>query len=320
MLRLLILFVAAACLLSSCEKTEKALVLPPRGTASHMSIEMGAKYENQVFFDFETGAVAFSSDQASWDLAFEAFPDGRHVFINGGKEVLVYNTRQHDMRQVTELPAVLSSSGLGWQFDAPCGLSDSTGIGDWFGLAGETKGEVYIIQNEKGVYQKMRILSAEADRFVIARTVVLVKDASYNFVYFSFSKGIVKPEPPKETWDIVFTRYRYVYHTPDYPNFPYTVTGVLLNPFQTKAAKDSVVAFGDIDLQKALGMAMGRYRDMIGYDWKDYNSSTASFQVNRAKNYIVQTRKGQLYKLRFLEFYNSSGLKGYPAFEYERLL
>ena len=329
MISRLFFILSCLCFLASCEKEEKALVLPPPGTATPASVEMGPDYDKQTFYDFETGMSVFSSDPRCWDLSFEATPEGKHVFINGAKDVFVYNTHLTNMNAVTELPANLKPSGSGWSFDAPCGMPDSTGIGDWFGLAGETRGEVYIVQTKADEYRKMRILTADASHFTIEwadlnatgtpTTVMLPKDSAYNFIYFSFSNGTVKPEPLKNTWDIVFTRYRHVFHTQTHSNFPYTVTGVLLNPSKTKAAADSTIAFGDISLQKASSLPMSHYRDVIGFDWKDYSFSSGRYEVNRAKNYVVQTRKDQLYKFRFLEFYNSSGQKGYPSFEYERL-
>jgi hypothetical protein len=36
-------------------------------------------------------------------------------------------------------------------------------------------------------------------------------------------------------------------------------------------------------------------------------------------NYVVLDREGYFYKLRFISFYNNSGEKGYPTFEFQRL-
>jgi hypothetical protein len=251
----LIIFIVAVCLLPSCEKDEKALVLPPPTGASHASVDMGWNgiiYERQIFFDFDTDTVVFTSDWTSWDLAFEASPDGRHVFMNGGNGVFVYNMHTQDMQQVTELPAHITSTS--WQLDASCGLPDSTGIGEWCGAGGTTKGEVYIVQAPQGTYQKMRILALDASGYTIEwapledkgtpATVHLAKDPAYNYVYFSFAKGIVNPEPPKNTWDVVFTRYRpLIYDNTTKQYIPYSVTGVLLNPYNTRGFSRQQNAF-----------------------------------------------------------------------------
>lgn len=322
------------CLFSSCEKKEDALVLPPPTGASHAMVNMGENYDKQVYFDFETGSAVFTSQLLSWDIAFEASPDGRHIFLNGGKNVLVYNTHSTSMNQLTDIPAGLSSSGYGWDIDSPGGQPTATGIGDWFDSKGATKGEVYLLQTAPDEFRKMRILAANSSSYTIEWAalnatgtplqIILPKDIAYNFVHFSFSTGLVHPEPPKAAWDVVFTYYKdLVFNSAPGINdyVPYRVSGVLLNPANTSAATDDTHDFTAITLSTAQSLPFITRRNIIGYDWKDINSrsSTGTYTVNRSKNYILHTRKDQLYKLHFLDFYDSAGIKGHPSFEYERL-
>ncbi|MEO6831182.1 MAG: HmuY family protein [Chitinophagaceae bacterium] len=320
-------------LLASCEKKESILVLPPPGTASHASVAMGENYDSQIFFDLESGQQVFVSNPASWDLAVESSASGKHIFINDGENAFVYNTHETSMDAVIKLPANLTSSGVGWAYDASCGLPDSTGIGDWFNADGSSKKEVYILQLANGELKKMRILAASDKCYTIewsslqskdsSTQATVVKDDNFGRNYFSFTSGAVSPDPPKGTWDIVFTRYRYIYR--NYPteglNFPYNVSGVLLNTENTSASADSTTPFSAINLTLAQSVPTSNFRDVIGYDWKGYGLFTTSlYTVNPAKCYIIHTRKGQIYKLHFLSFYNSGGVKGYPLFEFERLL
>jgi hypothetical protein len=55
--------------------------------------------------------------------------------------------------------------------------------------------------------------------------------------------------------------------------------------------------------------------DAIGYDWKDYSFETSSYMVNDRIVYIVQDAEGFYHKMRFLEFYSSTGEVGCPQFE-----
>jgi hypothetical protein len=317
-------------LFASCEKDEKALVLPPTGTAQHSMVEMGVDYDDQIYFDLGTGKSIFSSANASWHLAIQSGPNGRHIYMNGGNSVFTYNTHKTSMDEVTEVPSGLYPNGTGWSFDAPSGNPDSTGIGEWFDGTGATKGEVYILQIDSQRYVKMRILYSDAQVCRLEWSplenigsapiqVDVPKDANYDFAYFSFDKGVTHPDPPKETWDIVFIRYRYVFHTPAYPNFPYTVCGVLLNPSNTMAAADSTGTYEQMDIQKASALKMYSTRDVIGWDWKSYSFQTGRYTVNRNKVYIIQTRNNQLFKFHFLDFYNANNAKGSPSFEFERL-
>lgn len=316
-------------LFASCVKQEDALVLPPKGTATHGMVAMGSDYDRQIYFDLKTNSPVFTSDPASWHLAFESQQGGKHIFLNGGNQVYVYNTHQTVMDQVQKLPSGLNSNGTGWQFDAPSGNPDSTGFGEWCDVSGQTKSEVYIVQVAADRYIKMRMLNADSQHYHFEwaslestgtiQEAKVFKNEDYDFAYFSFDQGTVQPEPPKNSWDIVFTRYRYIYHTQAYPNFPYEVTGVLLNTSGTLATMDSVHSYEQIDLQMASAMKLSNARDIIGFDWKTYSGTSGRYVVNRSKNYIIQTRDNQLFKLHFLDFYNSSGEKGSPSFEFERL-
>src|SRR5437764_345034 len=115
-LRYLLFLVTVLCSLVSCEKGEDAIVLPPRGTASHDSIVMGGSYENQVFYDFETGKAVYTSANSLWDLAFEASPAGRHIFLNGGQKVFVYNTHQPLMQNAKIATGMTATGIVGWQY------------------------------------------------------------------------------------------------------------------------------------------------------------------------------------------------------------
>ena len=61
------------------------------------------------------------------------------------------------------------------------------------------------------------------------------------------------------------------------------------------------------------------YWDEIGYDWKIRNSQDNSFTIDANKSYILKTTEELFYKIRFTDFYNSSGVKGYPTFEIQKL-
>lgn len=318
--------------LVACEKVEQPIALPPSEGSEYARIEMGEDYTDQVFFDLETKSVVYTSPIKSWDFAFEASANGYHVFMNGGgTNVFVYNTHETDITKVLTPPSVKDSE---WQFDASCAVNDSTGIGDWL-VGGNSKKEVYIVKLDPQFYpdtfKKIQILSVNDNEYVMlfgdlrsAKTqmINIAKNSNYNYSYFSFSEGgrIVNPEPPKNTWDIVFTRYRIVYHHLD--KFPYPVTGVLSNPYNTAITEDTVTGYPNIKSGNLLAYKFSEHRDIIGYDWKilKLNRSTgeSSYAIDKNKVYIIKNRRDQFYKLHFLDFYYQS-VKGNPSFEYERI-
>lgn len=311
---------SASFLLTSCEKEEKAIVLPPAGPAAPGSVTMGEEYEDQVFYDFETNKVVSTSGTTSWDLAFEASPEGWHLFMNGGKGVFLYNTHKTAFSDLKEPPAGMNTSTL--LFDDPSGRPDSTAARDWRDANGQSRHEVYIAKLDDTTYYKFIVLSVDSGRYELQYgrvgdaapvSLTIPKDAAYNYAYFSFSKGLVNPEPPKAAWDVVFTRYRYIYR--DLNNFPYQVNGVLLNPAGVSAVADSTQSFDEINFEKTSQLPLTTDRDAIGFDWKSYNFTTARYEVNKKKCYILHTRSGKVYKLHFLDFYNATGVKGSPSFE-----
>ena len=328
-------YIIVAILLSigftSCEKAETPIVLPPSNGSQMASVSQGINYENQIFFDFESNTVVKTSQYTMWDLAFEASKDGYHVFMNGGKNVFVYNTGKGVWADVATGYQYGVKDG-NYSFDAPCGLPDSTGIGEWRDANGDSKKEIYLIYLKRtNSYKKIIINSVSENSYSLTygdmsgneKTIEIPKDDNFNYAYFSFDNGgsIVSPEPPKATWDIVFTYYRYIYRHLE--NFPYLVSGALLNPYSTTALADSISGYANITYNLVKNKPFSNHRDVIGFDWKDVKidvgSNSATYSVKPEKCYVIKTRKNQYWKLHFIGFYDNNGVKGNPSFEFERL-
>jgi hypothetical protein len=63
--------------------------------------------------------------------------------------------------------------------------------------------------------------------------------------------------------------------------------------------------------------------DRIGYNWKDVKgdveSGVVSYVVKPEWNYIIHSQNGELFKMRFVSFYDQQGVKGFPTIEFQRL-
>jgi len=319
-------------LTTSCEKKDEPVTIPDKIGSQYAMVDMGEDYTNQIFYDFETAKIVYISTIKSWDLAFETSPTGYHVFMNGGgKNIYTYNTHITDIKEVKVAPKLKDNE---WGFDPDCGSPDSTAIGEWKQGAA-SKNEVYILKLDPflfpDTFKKIQLLSVTDDNYIMAygdlksdntKTIVIPKNSSCNYSYFSFDNDgmIVTPEPPKNTWDIVFTRYRHVYRELD--NFTYPVNGVLLNPYNVMAAKDSTVSYEKVQSSMLTTLKLSNARDVIGFDWKFFDRTqptVSKYVVDRNKIYFVRTRNSQYVKLHFLDFYNNQGVKGSPSFEFERL-
>ncbi|HQV00616.1 MAG TPA: HmuY family protein, partial [Bacteroidia bacterium] len=223
--------------------------------------------------------------------------------------------------------------GCNWKYDSPGWETDSTAFGQW---SMPTGNPVYIIERSlvspaspQDRFWKMTILQSNSTAYTISyarltdtvsRILTLPKIANQNYTHFSFNNGgsMVSIEPDKQKWDIVFSRYRFIYH--DFsPPLPYYVNGVLLNAHLTFAAVDSVTPYDSIHYAQAVNYTLKNKRDVIGFDWKIFNFTSQKYEVKPYYVYIIKDQEGYYYKLHFLSFYDPMGIAGAPAFEFHRL-
>jgi hypothetical protein len=86
--------------------------------------------------------------------------------------------------------------------------------------------------------------------------------------------------------------------------------------FSYRSYRIKPLAFDTIALADTATLTFYSDVNIIGFDWKSYNFQTAQYTVKPYKNYIVRSRNGLYYKLRFLDFYKD-GIKGNILFEYQ---
>jgi hypothetical protein len=147
---------------------------------------------------------------------------------------------------------------------------------------------------------------------------VIQKSEEYNFIGYSFTAHAQTNniEPKKMDYDLCFTNYTHLFHDPfQY----YQVTGVLSNSYKTRVAKVNDIVYSSITIKDTLGRTFTTNRDAIGYDWKSFDLNTNLYTIYPKMCYIISDSKGFYYKLHFIDFYNPSGVKGAPKFEFRRL-
>lgn len=307
-------------LLSACSPEELPAPAHQPGASVSSTTDMGSDYEYQVFYSLNENAVISRNLKTVWDLGFECTPDGFHVILNSSKSMYAGNTGLQDMSGVADTSGFAGNK----RPDASGGSLDSTAIGDW-----RAAKNVFLIDRGATVdgpvgFVKLRIEEVDETGYTISfqhingqevHTLRIPKDTLYNFTFLSFDQGgkIVDVAPPKDKWTLCFTQY-----TAEIP-IPYLVTGVLLNPYRTAAAKDSAIDFEAIDLSYAQQKELSENRDAIGYDWKVYDFDAGSYQVKTTMNYIIKAQDGNYYKLHFIDFYNPQGVKGNPSWVCSRL-
>lgn len=315
-----IIFVFVICIfLYACGREELPVQGIKSGSAQLGFVNLGSHYEYQSGFDFASGIVSQSYLRENWELKF-----GSGIY----SEIIQYNSSLF-MRFVntgkTRMDSAYTVSDAEFQFVHPTGRNDSVLFQRDFHSGHVILLDMGIYQNgDSRGYVKLQLLEKNPAFVRLA----IAPPASANFeevkidltspyVYYSIlRKSVVDIQINPQVSDLFFTQYTYMFYE---PFTPYLVSGVLLAGPGMRVAKDSLREFSDVTLSDTSAYVYSSDLDAIGYDWKVYDFSKGIYAVNSDLVYIVQTRNGYYYKLRFLDFYTDTGEKGYISFEYMRL-
>lgn len=303
----------------ACEKDELPIQPHAVGDEEVNTVEIGEYYKNQVFFNLEQNEVISSNEKTEWDLAFECVDIGWRIRLNTAKGMAI-------AKSTNNFETTLDTIGAVWNWDAHSGNQDSTAIGDWQNFNG-----IYIVDrgyNELGLHQgfsKLKIVSFNDVSYEILygdlsstspSSKSIAKNDLFANVYFNMASGnTINIAPEKTQWDIVFTQYTHIFDGPE----PYLVTGVLINPYNTEVAIVTDLDFSEILYEDILNLQFSSHANAIGYDWKYFDFGASLYIVDATKNFIIKTQNGYYYKFHFVDFYNDSGIKGYPKFEFQQL-
>ena len=310
-------------ILSSCLKKEEPVPAPTPGNMETTQIEIGYPYKYQVYYDCNSNSVVKTNTKYDWDLSFECTPSGYHILLNTAKGIFVSNLG------AIPFSTNLSSSGQNWLWDHPNGDLNTTGIGDW-----RNTNNVYIVDRqfyENGShagYKKVQFTSFDTQSFTFKYanldgseeiTYTIQKDNNFNFIHFNFDNAgqTLTLEPNKNDWDLLFTNH---YEKFDNLTLPFVLTQVLSNIHNNvTVAEDNNALFFSIQLPDTINYSFTNFWDEIGYDWKIRNSADNSFTIDSNKSFMVKSTEGFFFKIRFIDFYNNLGVKGYPKFEIQKL-
>lgn len=325
-------------LLTSCFKEDERVIPIPPGDVSEVVIEMLPDYSIQTYFDLTNGEVISTNLKDSWDLGLTCKEGDYTLILNTARFIKVAHTGS-DNFDVT-----YTTEGFEWKFDESTGNPSGNAIGKWWDstVSGPvSKGEVLLV--DRGIdaeglpagYLKMQPLINSSNGEVSVRianlngsderTFSFTKVAGLRYVAMSFEGGqnAVQPEPLLAEWDLLFTQYTTLLFTDVGDPYPYLVTGVLINDSLVSVVMDSVTPFENVTRESAESLILSDRQDVIGYDWKQVNGDVTSGNVTYTAIpemvYIIKNTDGFFFKLRFIDFYNNLGQKGYPTFEYQKL-
>ena len=311
---------AVAAFFSSCFKEETPIEPHLPGNVTTASVNLGSDYRHQVFFSLEHDSVVSSQLKYDWDLSFDAALGEQTIYLNSAKLMFAADF----LSNVNSGKVDTTGYYLMRRWDAS-NTPDSIAIGNKFKAR-----DTYILDlgfDQTGLpigFKTLKILAADDQKYSIQyanldgsdlRQADILKDSSYNRVYFSFKTNQqVTIEPHKHDWDIVFTQYIHTFYT---PYIPYLVTGAIINPNKTTTAADSSGIFNKINLSFTSSLNFTSAPEGIGFTWKAYGGT--DYTVKPYITYVIKDSKSVYYKLHFIDFYNKQGVKGNPTFEYQRL-
>jgi hypothetical protein len=322
---------------TSCFKEDVKIAPHPVDTTKVEMIAMTQYYMYQVYFNLNTGEQVSQNVKSDFDLQFSCYDTGFIIKLNSASFVMAAATQQTEFSQVTD------TAGLNWRFDASSGNLDSLALKNWIQFSGSDTiypENVYVINRGLDSYgnalglRKIIFHKLLGDRYYFSycrmdnsdlQEVIIAKDFNYNTVQYSFGTNeVVQTEPIWNEWDLLFTQYSTMLTTDEGQDYPYLLTGVLINSGDVKVHFDSTMVFNDVTVDEVLNLDFTSQPDAIGYNWKeligDINGGDFYYECHSNWNYFVQTRTGVYYKLRFTSFYDPiTGEKGYPTFEYRRL-
>lgn len=316
-------------IITSCFKEDVKINPPKPGNINTVTIEIGYPYLNQVYYNCEQNKIISTNTKYDWDLAFECGTNGYHIKMNTAKGILTSNQGSSNFNSVS------SASGVEWQWDNSNGNLNDTGIGEWFDFQqDQSLGFTYIIDLKYDIgganlgYKKVNFLTVTDTTYTFKFanldgtneiTYTIKKDNSVNFICFTFANGgkTKHIEPNKTDWDLCFTNYQHKFS--NLP-LPFVITGVLSNKYSgVIVAEDTLNNFTTLTLKDTVNYTFTNKLDEIGYDWKIRNSADNSFTIDEQKSFLIRNQNGLYFKLRFIDFYNETGSKGYPKFEIQKL-
>ncbi len=315
---------------AACLKEEERWPAPNPGEVETQQVVIGSDYLTQSYFSLATNSLVKERACCDWDIAFSCGVDSSYVILNSANLSLVSRTGSENFTAVTD------TTGMHWLWDDSSGNLKESALTNW------SEEEVFILDRKSLSPQliKFSIQQEGEDTFILhfgaldnsyAHSMTINKDRAYNFVYVSMEGegALIDAAPPKEDWDLLFTRYTTTlsYEGEFVPDFieeqedtlAYSVTGALLNPNHGRAFKDKLNSFEDINSELVDESFLSEDLDVIGFDWKNYVFEDNYYEIDIDAVYIIKDADGVYYKLRFTDFYNEDNKRGYPKFEYQRL-
>ena len=303
---------------SACDPGEIP-INPPTSELLIETIPLEPNYQNQVFYDLSQSSISSINIKSEWDIGI-LLDSNFKIILNSANFSKVWVT-DYNFNDSVDI------ANAQWSWDAPSGNHDS------LAFQSIDTSKVYILNrglningSSMGIYKvqflelNISFIRVKTSQIQVFNDTILdiTLDQNKLFTPFSFSSlKVVNISPEINNWDLLFTQYTRLFTN---PQIEYLVTGVLINDKTTQVAVDTINDFNQINYSSLSDYQFLSQRDIIGYNWKEFNFETNLYSVKENINFVIRDFEGKYYKMRFIDFYNNQGLKGYPKFELEELI
>ncbi|KJD31082.1 hypothetical protein PK35_16505 [Tamlana nanhaiensis] len=288
-----------------------------------VDLSMTASYANDVFYKLSDGTTN-AYDRSTWDIAFlRTSSMSFSLRVNDGAGIQVFDVSNdpNDWENVdvaneaswTELHNLETSWNTG-AFDT--GSADGTyayGWGNYNFATHHIEGDVvFVLKYADGSYIKFfcedyyggytfKYASWDGSNWSTDETATVSNTNNPNnkFNYYSLQNDAeVVAEPGIGNWDLKFTKY---IADLDGAGTYYLVTGVLHSDDVTVAQNEETSG-----MPANPSLTYSEEINTIGYDWKSFNMSTFTYDVDATQAYYVKYADGTVYRLYFTAFEGTS--------------
>jgi hypothetical protein len=330
----ILLFALVIYTLSSCFKEDEILdgqLIYNRIAEADLVSEPGKDYQNQLYFDLSSGELKAQNNREAWDFGFSCDATNPNIFTNSSLLMSVAATGSSDFSasfnpddyefNFERINKYQQKAWITYDFENTIPLNQVFIIDMGRDLNNQSRGfKLLQIQSFDGSAYRIKI--SDLDHSDNSEINVPI-NSTYNNLFVSASNPntVLTLEPAKEEWDLFFTRYMERL-TDSIDTLDYSVTGCLLNPYQTKAYfheesyRDETVNYSNLNRNYIVESSYITNTNTIGHDWKWFDLDQSTFTVLDKKSYFIKDLEGIDYKLRFTGFYNAQGQKGAVSFMY----
>lgn len=278
-----------------------------------------------VFYRLRDGWHLDTALVTGWHLAFEIPGFTAAIRANHAAGLTVWRTSQPatsagwSALTVGDTLTRLYDSDTSWSvggFNTTANPQDSFDLG-WgnynFTTHAITGDSLYIVRLPDGSYKKLwlerlqsgvyylRHANPDGSNEVSAQVAKSVAPRR-SFVYYNFlSNALLNLEPVDSLWDLVFTPYL-TFLPPS--GTPYVVVGALQNR-GLATSRQVLSSNANPDTLDYASASYSAAANAIGYNWKRYDMAANQWLVADSVYYLVRTRDGAVWRLRFVGFGDS---------------